>query len=255
MLDGADARAITRLLGEVCAIRTSRAAQIEHLMNGVVRLVKADLWVWGLGVRLGPAALPIWLIQFHGGFDEERFARFMRAQEHPDMTRLTAPFTELLIKRRTHLTRLRQQTDPGDQLRKSDAYSLWQAADVEPGILSVRPLDDTAVSAIGVYRRFGAQPFGARELRIAHILFTEVPWLHAREDSADELADIPLLSPRRRTVLNLLLDGQSRRAVARHLGVSVHTVNEQVKEIYRHFGVHSQAELMRRFTRGDGGDT
>jgi DNA-binding CsgD family transcriptional regulator len=253
-LSKADARAVTRLLGEVCAIADGRAAQIHHLMEGVTRLVNGDAWAWGLGVSLDPLALPIWLIQFRGGFDEESFAKFMRAQEHPDMTRLTAPFTELLMKRKAHLTRLRQQTDPEFRLAESPAYALWQASGVEPGILSVRPLDETAVSVVAVYRRCGAPLFDERDLRLAHILFTEVPWLHSRLDAGGETRKIPALSPRRRTILNLLLDGQSRQAIAEHLDVSVHTANEHIKEIYRHFGAHSQAELIGRFIHGDGGD-
>lgn len=170
------------------------------------------------------------------------------------MARLTAPFAALLAEKQSHLTRLRQQTDPGNGFAESEARHLWRASGAEPGILSLRPIDATTVGAAGVYRRPGRPFFTQRESRIAHILFTEVPWLHGRLDANDEASVVPALSPRRRTILNLLLDGQSRRRIAEHLGVSVHTANEHVKEVYRHFGAHSQAELIRRFTSGDGGD-
>jgi DNA-binding CsgD family transcriptional regulator len=39
--------------------------------------------------------------------------------------------------------------------------------------------------------------------------------------------------------------------VADQLNLSIHTVSDYVKDIYRNFGVQSHAELMRRFTRGD----
>ena len=38
------------------------------------------------------------------------------------------------------------------------------------------------------------------------------------------------------------------------LAISELTVNEHVKRVYRHFGVHSQSQLVSRFLRGDGGD-
>jgi DNA-binding CsgD family transcriptional regulator len=36
--------------------------------------------------------------------------------------------------------------------------------------------------------------------------------------------------------------------------LSIHTVGDYVKDIYRAFGVQSHAELMRRFTGGDNSD-
>ena len=45
----------------------------------------------------------------------------------------------------------------------------------------------------------------------------------------------------------------SRPQIASHLSLSIHTVNDYVKRIYAHLGVHSQAELIARFQRGDGG--
>ncbi len=40
-----------------------------------------------------------------------------------------------------------------------------------------------------------------------------------------------------------------------HLNLSIHTVDGYVKDVFRHFKVHSQPALIARFQNGDGGDT
>jgi len=57
------------------------------------------------------------------------------------------------------------------------------------------------------------------------------------------------LPPRLRPVLTHLLDGHGEKQVAAQLGLSRHTVHEQVKAIYRAIGVNSRAELFARFLR------
>ena len=64
------------------------------------------------------------------------------------------------------------------------------------------------------------------------------------QPSASNLAVTSGLSPRQAETLNLLLQGQSEKQVARALGVSVHTVHVYVKALYRRFGVSSRAELL-----------
>ena len=44
--------------------------------------------------------------------------------------------------------------------------------------------------------------------------------------------------------LNLLLAGYGMKQVAAGLGISVHTVNDYVKALHRHFGVATRAELL-----------
>ncbi len=52
------------------------------------------------------------------------------------------------------------------------------------------------------------------------------------------------LSPRKRDTLQLLLAGDSEKEVAIKLGLSQHTVHIHVKNLYKHLGVCSRAELM-----------
>jgi DNA-binding CsgD family transcriptional regulator len=54
------------------------------------------------------------------------------------------------------------------------------------------------------------------------------------------------LSPRQREILQMLVDGQRAAVIARQLHLSVHTVRNHTKAIFRFFGVHSQSELLVR---------
>jgi DNA-binding CsgD family transcriptional regulator len=255
VLAESDVRAIVRLLGSVASLEAPPIERKHVLMSSLADLIGAKAWLWGLGVQLKPDALPKWMLELYGGLDESAMATYLRAQEHPDMTRLTAPFIELLMSTGSHLTRLRQQTDPDDTFRTSPAYSLWVEAGVMPGILSCRPIDDRTVSVISLHRAPEAPLFSERESRIAHIVLTEIPWLYQPDTAVSKSSNsISHLSPRCHTVFNLLVLGQNRQQIADNLKISIHTLNDYVKTVFRHFGVNSQLDLMRRFSQGNGGD-
>lgn len=232
-------------MSEICC-HSTRGSQIGVLMEGLRTLVGAKAWVWGVSVRLRPDALPTWILHQHGGFNDSSFAKFVKAQEHPDLRDITAPFSRLLEIERVHLTRTRQQTDPQDHFAKSGAKVLWDEAGVSPGIMSCRPLALGEVSVAALFRAPDAPLFSERERSIAHILLAEVSWLHLPENES-VMQPARSLSPRRLTIYNLMLLGQSRQEIAEGLGLKASTVHSYAKGLYQHFGVHSQAELMTRF--------
>ncbi len=52
-----------------------------------------------------------------------------------------------------------------------------------------------------------------------------------------------------RQVLACLLEGDGDKQIAARLRLSLHTVNEYTKVIFRHFGVRSRPELLTRWVR------
>lgn len=254
VLSETDVRAIVRLLGEVAMIRGTLAEAKQHLMDGLCRLIDADAWIWGVGQH-DPKNVPFYISFHRGNIDDARFARLMAAVNHPEMAEFARPFSEELAATGTHLTRLRQQINRDGSFVGSKAEQAWLLAEIDGVILSCKPLPDGGFSSIGIYRRPGKPLFDERESRIAHILLSEVPWLHLEGWPTERGESATRLYPRLRTVLNLLIEGWSRKQIADHLGLSLHTVNDYVKEIYEHYGVHSQSELLVRFTKGNGGDT
>jgi DNA-binding CsgD family transcriptional regulator len=120
---------------------------------------------------------------------------------------------------------------------------------------SVTILDDDGLfSGISLKRKAGRENFSPLEQRIAHIVTSEIEWLHYDEKLATVTGQIRTLSPRQRTVVTLLMEGLSIKQIAIRLGCSPNTVKDHCKAIYAHFRVHSRRELFRRFTAGDGHD-
>lgn len=249
-----EAEAIIILLGEVAVTPGGLEAQKNKLMSSLATLLEADSWAWAVAYQFKPKEVPLNSGFITGGFSPEEFAKYQEALEHPDTAILNAGLTEEFARKGTHLTRLREQVDAAGYFEKSAVHPIWMAAGVEQVIQSVRPRRDGAISHLGFYRRPGRQPFTAREARIAHIILSEVSWLHEAPTGSELGPAVVSLTPRLRMTLNLLLEGQSRAQIAMHLGLSPATLAGYVKEVFRQFHVHSQPELIARFRNGDGGD-
>lgn len=247
-----DVRAIVRLLGEVIAMRGDINECRRKLMDGVCTLIGAHSWLWCMA-EMEPGRPLSHSGILHGGFDDERFAWFLQAIHHPCLAKANHIAAGLLLQEKRHITLGRQRVeDPEFPVLSGECGELWHKAGIGTLMLSLRPMETGGATGVGLYRRPEATDFSEREIRIAHIILTEVPWLHY--ESFPDKATFSRLSPRHRTVLNLLCEGWSRKKIAEHLGVSENTVHGYAKEVFRHFGVHSQAELITRFSKGIGGD-
>lgn len=242
-----DARAMVRLLGQTAAVEGGHQDKKRFLMDGLCRLIQADCWVWTLGCQLVPGEAQVYVSALHDGFDESRYAALLEALAHPVMGHAVETFYAAIAEEKTHTTMLRDEIDPRRIAYGPGPDALWKKADIGSLMLSGYPIDDNSLSAIAIYRRVDDTPFTERDKLIAHIILDEVPWLHMTGWPEDRGATVPQLSPRQRTVLNLLLDGLGRKQIADQLGITENTVSGYVKDIYRHFSVNSQAELMHRF--------
>lgn len=253
MLAEDDVRRMVRLLGSVIADHGDFQEKRRKLMDGLCELIGANSWVWSMS-EFHPDKPPSSVGLIHGGFSEERFASYLEAINHPAMEAVSRISSLELQAKGTHLTRTRHQMDPMSLLDRSAAGPLWRKIDIGPLIMSLRPMSTGGVNAIRVYRSLGEPHFTDRESKIAHIILSEVPWLHFQSFPDKESQEITNLYPRHRTVLNLLCEGWSRKKIAAHLGLSVNTIHGYAKIIFKHFGVHSQSELLARLSIGDGGD-
>jgi DNA-binding CsgD family transcriptional regulator len=253
-LDERDVRAMVRLIGEVAALPGGPARRKRFLMEGLCRLIGADFWVWGLSCRREPTLPEVNVSIMNGGFTEASFARFLQALEHPEMVSLASRFFVELKEKNIHLTRRREQVTEEAVYERSQARLLWEAANIGSLILSHRPLDDRSCSALGFYRSLARPKFTPRDSRIAHIVLTEVAWLHELGWPEDRGVQVPALSRRERLTLNLLTSGTSHKVIAEQMGITPNTLRDYIKSVYRHFGVHSHAELLHRFFQGNGQD-
>lgn len=245
-----DSRAMVRLLGETIALDGDHAEKKRYLMDGLCELINAEAWGWTLSCALTPGDPQTYVGILHGGFSPERLAKFLLAVEHPKMGPPVARFNERLLQTDGMVTMQRTEIDPENLARSPEIDTLWKEANIGPLIMAGKQIDNLSASCLGIYRPLDAPNFTAREMKIAHIILSEVPWLHLSGWPDDRGVTVPKLAPRQRTVLNLLLDGRSRKEIAAQIGISENTVSGYAKEVYRHFSVNSQTELMRKYILG-----
>jgi DNA-binding CsgD family transcriptional regulator len=245
---------MVRLIGEVVAIPGNHAEKKRFLMEGLCGLIGADAWAWALSCQRDPGKPQVYASVLNGGLSDENLVKLLQAIEHPEMVAMTAKFFGEVEARKAHLTRRRFQIADKAQFNRSEANLAWKAAGLGPVIMSLRPLDERSSSTIAIYRRYHRPEFTERESRIAHIILTEVPWLHEQGWPEDRGVNVPKLSQRQRLTLNLLILGRTRKQIASNMDISVHTAQDYIKEVYRHFRVNSQGELMSRFLQGNGQD-
>ncbi len=248
---GNGVQAIVGCLAYLAGIDADRLTKRRLLIEKLAEIIAADAWFWAVVARATPGKLPTFSVLMKGGFSDERFAKYMQAQEHPDMIRFNGPLFAEMSEKQTHLTRLRQQLDPEGDFPRSKVYTLWKAANLGPLIFSVWPKGDREMGVAAFFRDFDCHLFEERERWIVHVLLADVAWLHDKwEDGPhDAMRDLP---PRLHTVTNLLLQGMSRKLIAGELNISIHTVNDYVKDIFRRFETHSTGELIQRFRDGGG---
>jgi DNA-binding CsgD family transcriptional regulator len=249
-----DFHAVVRILGEIAAMDATPDEKRQHLMTELALLIGTDAWLWGSAPFIEPGKQPVFLFQNRGGLDEDRASKLFMAIEHPDTGAMTAPIAQAMVETGRHVTRLRQDIISDERFLNSPAFPFWKAANVGPIILSLRPIEGYGNTVIAFYRPVSAPAFTPREARIAHIVLSEVSWLHHEGMPHQSSHKVPLLPPRCRLILHQMLLGRSRKEISADLGISLHTVNDYTKQIFAHFGVHSQTQLIARFRNGDGND-
>ena len=240
-----------RLLGDTASIEGNHAEKKRFLMDGLCKLLEVDTWVWALGKRIEKAAPQCFLSILHEGFSPERFAAINLALENKEMGQVTEDFYAKIEATSRPLTLTRAEADPEQIGSQEDIKELWDNADVGSLIISGYPVEPGSVSFVGFYRRLADSEFTQREKQIAHIVLSEVPWLHLSGWPNDYGQTVPSLSPRQRSVLNLLLDGHPRKEIADLLSIAENTVSGYTREVYRHFGVSSHPQLMRKFLKAE----
>ncbi len=254
VLNPSDVCSIVQMLNDLVALdETTRVKKIQ-LMQCLADLTHTDCWVWTLvsPTKVGEKILAVDVL--HGGFDDARFACYLETMEHPQMGELNAPFLEALSKNGKHVTVLRQQFDLEDKFPLMEVYDLWKKLNIAPLVLSASLLDDGAISISAFYRNFDRELYTTRDARILQLALSHADWFHQSEAQLAKDTNplnIKNLSPRLRTVLNLMLAGLSRKEIAAELDISVNTVAGYVKGLYRFFDVHSQTELLKKFRDGE----
>ena len=247
-----EVRAIVRLLGNIAIGEGDATVKRRRLMEGLSAIVEADGWVWSMTCVDVARNTPICVNLLHGGLTDEQVAGWVESSQEQEVPLPeNRPMTELVVKGE-HFTRTRDQVVADEAWYSHPAVRAYRLGlGIDHFLYSIYPLEADVISAIGLYRHVGRPAFSAVQRRLTHIVLSEVKWLHSAGLPGVPGRSVPNLSPRLRTVLVLMLDGHDRKRIAGLLGISPYTAAEYMRGVYRHFGVSSQLELIRRFTVGD----
>ncbi|MEM6333719.1 MAG: helix-turn-helix transcriptional regulator [Planctomycetota bacterium] len=254
LLDEATVRRMIRVVSDAAGTEGGVPAQKAALMNGLCALVDADLWMWNV-TRMEPGEQPVAVSMVHN-LSERQLALVMEEQYIKGVPAFHEAMDGQFMRPGHWTRRIEDFMDLGEVERQGMRFRSNEELGMGQSLFSSQrvPGQEDLYSAIGLHRSVGRGPFEAEEVRIAHIVMSECGWLHASGAPQEDGRAVQPLSPRLRTVLGLLMDGQAVKRIAYHLELSEHTVRGYVQDIYRHFGVSGRAELMRRFMVGDGRD-
>lgn len=106
-----------------------------------------------------------------------------------------------------------------------------------------------ALSGLFLNRRIEEHHFTGREWRLVHLIHEEIAPLVGGPLTSFEEPSPSTLAPRVRQVLSCLLEGDANKQISLRLNLRPHTVNQYVKQIFRHFQVNSRSELLARWVR------
>jgi len=212
-------------------------------------LIDADVWLWFFGVYHPDGCGDSMVTSFvDGGFtSESERSEFFRVIINPELVAIVnAPISQSLLANRS-IVCSRNQLITVDRFNELAVSSLWRALGFNDFIIAAFPIGPSNYSAAGFHRRIGKPDFTDREIMVVRLVASNVDWMHVECAPVAASEEVLMLSPRERHVIVYLIQGDSRKEVARKLGLSEHTVGDYLKEIYRKFEVNSRAELLSKF--------
>jgi DNA-binding NarL/FixJ family response regulator len=158
----------------------------------------------------------------------------------------TPKLIELLMRGR-HFTRTRRQLVPSDEV--------WEKSHSFQNYYYPQGIDDMITSQFFLPGPYGQQainlhrdmsdrrPISERERRLLHLFHFELwrLWENAPVPPASPWDGLP---PRLQQTLVLLRGGDSEKRIAMKLGLSNHTIHDNVKRLHAFYGVSNRAGLM-----------
>jgi DNA-binding CsgD family transcriptional regulator len=248
VLDRSDVERMVRFVADMVVSSRTLAQKRTDAFDWIAETVGADLWMW-LQSRWTPGTpSPAPLAVADSGFrDDAERNTFHQANYDPRLYPIIGPAIW-----------------PGERRTLLQNQMFLQPPEVDPVladwqrttglidcILSAVPLGNSTWSSLGLHRRRGSPSFTPRDRAIVHVMFGQLAFLHVVDANVpgnnDRLFELP---PRPQQVLMYLLAGDQAKQVASKMLISVHTVNDHIKQIYRHFGVSSRGELLSQFRSG-----
>ena len=228
----------------------SIAQMREDILSQIANWVDAQFgfWAWGRGMPLDSSIAPVAAIPV--GLTAQKWAGMQETALSEDTVRLmNAPVRELL-RSSPHVTASRS-TFWSDQQWSSDPFveRVLHPMGIDNWLVSVHYFASDTWTSLTFFRALGKSDFSVDDLRLAELAIGSIAWMQPQVSESIPPATFVDLSPRLRSVMMLLLDGQSRKQIAAGMGLTLHIVNDHCKEIYTRFQVNSATELAALFLK------
>jgi DNA-binding CsgD family transcriptional regulator len=238
LLPSSRVRALLRLSGEIFEIVKSGGKPTTHAAEGLCKLVSAD----GVGLVLGNGVPGSNLTRIvHAGVpsDTAREIDSLYMSRHgsgmdPAALAITTAGTRVALRRELVEDRIWYGSNFVGEYRRR-----WRLDDSIYGVFPTA----TGLAGVGCFRAWGGRPFGDVERELIDIFLRECG------NVVLSGLDRPRLSRRQQEVLERLLSGASAKDIARALKISINTVNQYIREIYRAERVTTRGELLARMLK------
>jgi DNA-binding CsgD family transcriptional regulator len=234
------ARRAVRLLGEARELGVGSEAARKHLLGGIAAEIgvaiggAVDDRAYRIGGSQGCARVTL------TGFDPQTFDVYYA---HHREGSAVNPVHRAIISLRAQGAAPEAVCATSSELvdRRTWERAPWVAEIVRPArvehfLTAVRFVASDAVQGFGFMRAANDPPFSDDDRAFVHLVRSECTLF----------GDEPALAARARETLGWLLRGASDKEIAFEMRLSVHTVHQYVKTVFRAYGVSSRAQLFAR---------
>ncbi len=251
-LELSDVEQIVRLVAEAGdpTIEMTLPERKRLLLEGVARLIDAEVWLWSTAVPNPDVAGDVMTTcMIDGGWrDETERTAVYEVSTCNEFNENFGVAVMEVVRKEKFVTLTQKEIVP--QRQHEAIFKLWSRTGLEHSLFALYPMGNGEFSGVGFHRRQGRLNFTERDRSIVYVLFRQVDWLHRHGTNNAAKNKVTQLAPRERQVLLFLLSGDSRKEIARKLNISEYTVGDYMKRLHKHFEVNSRAELQGYFLSG-----